>query len=98
MKIIYDQEPLPYIVNNHPERIGKYNYHKSLEIRKDPSRCGHSDSTNLDQNDNPERPVNKCIALDGETWEWLLEYDDILVLAEIRRLVRIDQLIRGEFA
>jgi len=98
MKIIYNQEALPYIANNHPERHGQYNYHKSLETRKDALRYDYSDSANFDQSYNPERLVTECIVLDDETWEWFLEYNNILALPEIHRFVRIDQLTRGEFA
>ena len=98
MKIIYNQEPLPYIANNRPERIGQYNYHKSLATRKDALRYGYADSANLNQSQNPERSVTKCTALEDSTWEWLLEYEGFLELPEIHRFVRVDQLTRSEFA
>jgi ribosomal protein S27AE len=96
MKIIYDQEALPYIANNHPERVGQYNYHKSPETQKDTPRYGYSDSANFHQGHNPEQPATECAMLDNETWEWLPEYDNILALPEIHRFVRIGQLIGSE--
>jgi len=96
MKIIYNQEALPYIANNRPERIGRYNYHQPLETQKDAPRYSYSDSANFDQSYYPEQSVTECLALDDETWEWLLEYDNILALPEINRLVRINRLTRSE--
>ena len=98
MKIIYDQEALPYIANNHPERVGQYNYHKSLETQKDTPRYGYSDSANFDQGPNSEQSGTEYTGLDDETWEWLPEYDNILALPEIHRFVRIGQLIGSESA
>ncbi len=86
MKIIYKDEPLPYIANNRPERIGQYNYHES-RTREDALGYTYSDSANPDQSRNPERSVTECPVLEDEILDWFSEYDDFAEFPEITKAI-----------
>jgi hypothetical protein len=97
MKIIYKHEPLPYIANNHPERIGQYNCHKE-GTRKGASRYDCSDSANLGQGRNPEWSFTKYPALEDETFEWFNEYYDFVELPDITEFVRMERSAHSRLA
>jgi hypothetical protein len=88
MKIIYKDEPLPYIANNHPERIGQYNCHK-IGTRQGTLRYSYSDSANLGQGRNRERSGTEYSELEDETFDWFDEYCDFAELSDINGFVRL---------
>lgn len=84
MKIIYRYQPLPYIANNRPERVGAYNFKRALEVQEDALSDGYLVSVNLDQSDDSERWVEECITIiDGEIWDWFPDSDELLVISRI---------------
>jgi hypothetical protein len=102
MKIIYRHQPLPYIANNRPERVGRYDFQKTLEVTDDAPKYSYSDSGNPDSNFSHKQPVTEGVeSIEDESWDWYSEYHntilDILTLPGIYRLVRIKQLIRNDF-
>ena len=54
MKIIYRHPPLPYIPNNHPERIEPYSCKSSRRMKEYNSNNGYLDSVNLNLKDDSE--------------------------------------------
>jgi hypothetical protein len=97
MKIIYKHEPLPYIANNHPERIGQYNYHKEGS-RKGASRYSYRDLPNVDRNRNPERSGTEYPELEDETFDWFNEYCSFAELPDITGFVRRGRLAQNKLA
>jgi len=92
MKIIYGDEPLPYIANNRPQRIGQYNDHK-LRTREDAPGYSRPDSTNLDRSRDPEWTVTEYPPLEDEALDWFSEYDDFTEFPEITRFFRTGRLL-----
>ena len=97
MKIIYDDEPLPYIANNRPERIGQYNYH-DLSILEDAPGYSRSDSEDLGRCRDPEWPATEYPALDDEVLGWFSEYDNFVESPGTNGLFRTGRLLRGGLA
>ncbi len=81
MKIIYDDEPLPYIANNRPERVGQYN-DRDLSTLEDAPGYSRSDSENLGRCRDPEWPVTEYPALEDEVIDWFSECDDFAEFPE----------------
>jgi len=80
MQIIYRYQPLPYISNNRPERVGPYNFKRALEVQEDALGDGYLVSVNLDQSDDSEPWVEECTTIiNGEIWDWFPDSDELVV-------------------
>ena len=71
MKIIYDKDPLPYIANNRPERIGKYGHLESKmeEFVSEPEYFGSVETCI-----HHDLSIADCPILGEDILDWFLEY------------------------
>ena len=98
MKIIYLDEPLPYIANNRPERLGHYDYRKSASRDNTPQYSRQNNENSNLSRDNKTPPATEARPLEEDLWDWLPEYEGLLELPGIQDFERIEQLIRSEAA
>ena len=86
MKIIYKHSPLPYIPNNHPDRVGPYDYKSSPEMKKYGSNNGYSDSLNLNRKDDSELcDVESITVIDNDIWDWAPDFNELLIISRINK-------------
>ncbi len=84
MKIIYRDQPLPYIANNHPERVGPYNYKGSPEMKEYGSNNGYLDSVNLNRKDDSELwDVESIAVIDNDICDWALDFNELFAISGI---------------
>jgi hypothetical protein len=84
MKIIYRYPPLPYIQNNHPERVGPYNYKSSPEMKECGSNNGYLDSINPNQKyDSELRDVESITVLENDLWDWAPDLSELPAISGI---------------
>ena len=84
MKIIYRDQPLPHIANNHPERVGPYNQKNSPEIKEYGLSNGYLDSVNLNRKDDSELwDVESITVIDNDIWDWAPDFNELFTISGI---------------
>lgn len=79
MKIIYRYQPLPYISNNRPERVGHYDFQKSPDAGEDaPEDEAKYQKTSCELK--AKQAVKEKSKMPGDdSWERYAEYQNIII-------------------
>lgn len=89
MKIIYRDAPLPYIANNHPERVGSYNSKGALDLKNEALEAlndGCFCHVEIDQNNDFEHNVAAGITvIDSDFSDWFIEHREPSVIFGINK-------------
>ncbi len=81
MKIMYRDAQLPYIANNHPERVGNYGSKSALELRNDASNDGYYCPVEIEQNNDFKNWVAASITvIDSDFWDWFIDCQEPSVI------------------
>lgn len=91
MKIIYRHPPLPYIHNNHPERVGPYNHKSSPEMKEFRPNTGYLDSIYINLKDDSELfDVESINMIYNDLWEWAPDLNELHTISVIYRSPQLD--------